>query len=361
MLRVAVPAAVAAAGIDPAAGRRHRHRLHRLHDGPDAGRRHPAQRGRRLRRPAARLRQAVEAPRRPGPGRPDQRARPHARRGVAAALRRADLLGVGVRQGPQLFEEDREVYDRMDHWVEAADWIVWQLCGTYVRNACTAGYKGILQDGDYPSPEFLERAVARLRGRSSPTSSSTPIGQLGDRAGTLTAEAAAWTGLPEGIAVAVGNVDAHVTAPAAQAVGPGQMVAIMGTSTCHVMSAEVLREVPGHVRRRRRRHHLRALGLRGRPERRRRHLRLVRRARRPGRRTPRRPPRRGSRCTSTSPAWPPSRRSASTASSPSTGTPATARCWSTTSSPAWSSARPWPPAPRTSTARCSRRPPSAPA
>ena len=48
-----------------------------------------------------------------------------------------------------------------------------------------------------------------------------------------------------GIAVAVGNVDAHVTAPAAQAVEAGQMVAIMGTSTCHVMNAEVLREVPG--------------------------------------------------------------------------------------------------------------------
>ena len=61
----------------------------------------------------------------------------------------------------------------------------------------------------------------------------------------MTAEAAAWTGLPEGIAVAVGNVDAHVTAPAAQAVEPGQMVAIMGTSTCHVMSSDVLAEVPG--------------------------------------------------------------------------------------------------------------------
>jgi L-ribulokinase len=147
-------------------------------------------------------------------------------------------------KGLQLFEEDREVYDRMERWVEAADWIVWQLSGSYVRNACTAGYKGILQDGAYPSPEFL--------GALSPGFDSFvadklehPIGQLGERAGGLTAEAAAWTGLPEGIAVAVGNVDAHVTAPAAQAVQAGQMVAIMGTSTCHVMSADVLREVPG--------------------------------------------------------------------------------------------------------------------
>jgi ribulose kinase len=55
----------------------------------------------------------------------------------------------------QVLEEDPEVYAAMDRWVEAADWIVWRLTGTYVRNACTAGYKGILQDGRYPSTEFL--------------------------------------------------------------------------------------------------------------------------------------------------------------------------------------------------------------
>ncbi|NUR99501.1 MAG: ribulokinase [Kribbellaceae bacterium] len=147
-------------------------------------------------------------------------------------------------KGLQLFEEDRPLYDRMDHWVEAADWIVWQLCGQYVRNACTAGYKGILQDGHYPSTEFLEQLAPGFGGFVA-DKLEHPIGQLGSAAGTLTAEAAAWTGLPEGIAVAVGNVDAHVTAPAAQAVDAGQMVAIMGTSTCHVMSADVLREVPG--------------------------------------------------------------------------------------------------------------------
>ncbi|NYJ03200.1 L-ribulokinase [Nocardioides thalensis] len=147
-------------------------------------------------------------------------------------------------KGLQLFEEDRDTYDRMERWVEAADWIVWQLCGTYVRNACSAGYKGILQDGGYPSADFLE-ALAPGFGGFVADKLDQPVGRLGGRAGTLTAEAAGWTGLPEGIAVAVGNVDAHVTAPAAQATGAGQMVAIMGTSTCHVMSGDVLREVPG--------------------------------------------------------------------------------------------------------------------
>ncbi len=149
-----------------------------------------------------------------------------------------------LAKGLQLFEEAPEVHEAMEHWVEAADWIVWQLCGTYVRNACTAGYKGMYQDGQYPSAEYLE-ALAPGFGNFITDKVEHPIADLGARAGGLTAEAAGWTGLPEGIAVAVGNVDAHVTAPAAQATGPGQLVAIMGTSTCHVVSGKELHEVPG--------------------------------------------------------------------------------------------------------------------
>ncbi|MCK9873480.1 ribulokinase [Nocardiopsis dassonvillei] len=147
-------------------------------------------------------------------------------------------------KGLQLLEEDPELYHRMDHWVEAADWIVWQLTGTYVRNACTAGYKGILQDGAYPGGEFL-RSLNPDFEHFARDKLAHRIGRLGECAGSLNARAAHWTGLPEGIAVAVGNVDAHVTAPAARATSPGQMVAIMGTSTCHVMNAEVLADVPG--------------------------------------------------------------------------------------------------------------------
>ncbi|HCT81369.1 MAG TPA: ribulokinase [Micromonosporaceae bacterium] len=144
----------------------------------------------------------------------------------------------------QLLEEDPEVFARTERWIEAADWIIWQLCGEETRNACTAGYKGIYQDGGYPSkdylaalnPDFTDFAETRL---------VHPISPLGARAGGLTAQAAAWTGLPQGIAVAVGNVDAHVTSPAAGAVGYGQMLAVMGTSTCHVMNGESLVDVPG--------------------------------------------------------------------------------------------------------------------
>ena len=144
----------------------------------------------------------------------------------------------------QVLEEAPEIYQAMDKWVEAADWIIWQLCGKYVRNICTAGYKGIYQDGKYPTKEYLAALNPKFENFIA-EKLEHELGALGACAGTLTAEASKWTGLPEGIAVAVGNVDAHVTSAAANAVNPGQMVAIMGTSTCHVMVSEKFAEVPG--------------------------------------------------------------------------------------------------------------------
>jgi len=181
-------------------------------------------------------------------------AQPQADRINALAERRADswLPRYGGRissewefaKALQVLDEDPRAYEAMDRWIEATDWIVWQLCGRETRNVCTAGYKGIHQDGRRPSREFLAALDERFAGFVA-DKLEHPLSGPGDRAGSLTAQAAGWTGLPAGIAVAVGNVDAHVTAPAAQAIAPGQMLAVMGTSTCHVMSAERLVEIPG--------------------------------------------------------------------------------------------------------------------
>ncbi|MFD9334652.1 ribulokinase [Streptomyces sp. NPDC060028] len=144
----------------------------------------------------------------------------------------------------QVLEEDPETYAATERWIEAADWIVWQLTGTETRNTCTAGYKGIHQDGRYPSEDYLA-ALHPDFGDFARTRLEHPLSPLGSRAGSLTAEAAEWTGLPEGIAVAAGNVDAHVAAAAAQAVENGRLLAVMGTSTCHVVNGAALADVPG--------------------------------------------------------------------------------------------------------------------
>jgi L-ribulokinase len=169
-----------------------------------------------------------------------------ARRGETWLARYGGLISSEweFAKGLELLDDDPDVYRATERWVEAADWIVWQLCGRYVRNACSAGYKGILQDGRYPSRDFLAELDPAFADFVE-VKLDQPIGRLGERAGTLTAAMSAHTGLPEGIAVAVGNVDAHVTAPAAGAVAPGRLVAIMGTSTCHVVNGRELRQVPG--------------------------------------------------------------------------------------------------------------------
>jgi L-ribulokinase len=145
----------------------------------------------------------------------------------------------------QVLEEDPELWARTERWIEAADWIVWQLAGVETRNTCTAGYKGIYQDGAYPAPDFLAELDPRFADFPATRLAVPGLSPLGARVGGLSAQAAAWTGLPPGIAVATGNVDAHVTAPAARAVEAGRFLAIMGTSTCHVVNSSVLTELPG--------------------------------------------------------------------------------------------------------------------
>src|SRR5205085_1243568 len=90
----------------------------------------------------------------------------------------------------QVLEEDAEVYDRMDRWVEAADWIVWQLCGEATRNACTAGYKAIYQDGRFPDRDYLAALDERFAGFVADKLEGPPLAALGSRVGGLTAQAA---------------------------------------------------------------------------------------------------------------------------------------------------------------------------
>ncbi|MFC1421318.1 ribulokinase [Streptacidiphilus cavernicola] len=158
----------------------------------------------------------------------------------------------------QLLDQDPELYHRTDRWIEAADWIVWELTGAETRNLCTAGYKGIHQPDLFPDP-FPDRFPGGSGGRPGRAFLAAldpaftgftakldhPLSPPGGLAGALTARAAAWTGLNEGTPVAVGNVDAHVTNAAARALEPGHLLAIMGTSTCHILNSDRLAEVPG--------------------------------------------------------------------------------------------------------------------
>jgi L-ribulokinase len=144
----------------------------------------------------------------------------------------------------QILQEAPEIYEAADRLIEAADWIVWQMTGVETRNACTAGYKAIFQDGEFPSEAFFGALDPRFANVVD-AKMSRKLARLGDAAGALTPQAAAWMGLKPGIPVAVANVDAHVTVPAVGVTKPGTMVMIMGTSTCHMVMGDTLQEVEG--------------------------------------------------------------------------------------------------------------------
>jgi L-ribulokinase len=138
-----------------------------------------------------------------------------------------------------------DVYQAADRYMEAADWIVLQLTGEEKRNACTAGYKAIWSKrAGYPEDEFFAALDPRLENVID-EKLSRDIYPLGQRAGLLTEEMANLTGLRPGTAVSIGNVDAHVSVPAATVVEPGRMVIIMGTSNCHMVLGTEEHLVPG--------------------------------------------------------------------------------------------------------------------
>jgi L-ribulokinase len=144
----------------------------------------------------------------------------------------------------QILQEAPELYAEADRLIEAADWVVWQLTGVETRNACTAGYKAMVQDGAFPSSEYFAALDPRFADVVD-TRMSREFAALGARAGGLTEAMAGQIGLLPGTPVAVANVDAHVTAPAVKVTEPGRMVMIMGTSTCHILLGDDLRTVEG--------------------------------------------------------------------------------------------------------------------
>ena len=145
----------------------------------------------------------------------------------------------------QILDEAPEIYQAAGRLIEGADWIVWQLTGQECRNWCTAGYKAIWHKRDgFPSRDYFRALDPRLENVVD-AKMSRQIWPLGAKAGGLTPEWARRTGLRAGTAVCIGNVDAHVSVPAATVVTPGRMVMIMGTSICHMVLGTQERIVEG--------------------------------------------------------------------------------------------------------------------
>jgi L-ribulokinase len=145
----------------------------------------------------------------------------------------------------QILNEAPESYAAMGRFIEAADWIVWQLTGEEKRSACTASYKAIWVKGaGFPCRDFF-RALHPQFENVIQEKVGEQLYPLGSCAGGLVPSWARKMGVPAGTPVSIGNVDAHVSAPAVTVTQPGSMVMIMGTSICHILLGEDKRMVEG--------------------------------------------------------------------------------------------------------------------
>ncbi|MDQ3623885.1 MAG: ribulokinase, partial [Verrucomicrobiota bacterium] len=149
----------------------------------------------------------------------------------------------------ETLERAPRVYEATDIWIEAGDWFVWQLVGGAARDlprsTCQAGYKGMWsRESGFPSTDFFEALhpkLANVVATKMPGRFLSP----GEAAGELTATMAAKLGVRAGIPVSASVIDAHAGVPGAGAAGPGVLVMVMGTSSCHMLNATEYRAVPG--------------------------------------------------------------------------------------------------------------------
>ncbi len=141
-----------------------------------------------------------------------------------------------------------DVFKAAYTWVEIADWIPAELCGTTApdalrRGICAAGHKAMFHNawGGYPDAKFLGSLDKRLVNVRETLPSCCH--HVGEAAGQLSPEWAKRLGLTAGIPVAVGAFDAHLGA-VGSGIAPGALVKIIGTSTCDIMTAPLKKKLP---------------------------------------------------------------------------------------------------------------------
>ena len=149
-------------------------------------------------------------------------------------------------------QTNSRVYEAAYTWVEFSDWLPAVITATtnphqLKRNICAAGHKALYHRewGGYPEPDFLQILDPQLlKVRETLPSETYAIDNI---AGYLSDEWAAEFGLPPGIPVAMGAIDAHMGA-----IGAGiqntTLVKNIGTSCCDMLTApagEQFPDIPG--------------------------------------------------------------------------------------------------------------------
>lgn len=147
--------------------------------------------------------------------------------GEAAILSRCGSVLTTQAVGPKIAwvaSHEPEVYASARRLYMPASWLVWQLTGSYVLDH---------QSASQCTPLYDIEARRWYRPWADQLASGIDLPDLrwaGDVAGNLTPEAAAETGLPAGIPVTTGTIDAWSEALSVDAHNPGDLMLMYGTT-----------------------------------------------------------------------------------------------------------------------------------
>jgi len=132
-------------------------------------------------------------------------------------------------------ENEPELWNKATRFYECTDWLIYKLTGQYTAsiNCASARWYYNANEGGYPI-DFYEKIglgdlVDKLPSRVLP---------MGEFVGGLTAQAAEELGLKEGTPVGEGGADAFVGVIGLNAVQPGKLALITGSSHLHIAQVE---------------------------------------------------------------------------------------------------------------------------
>jgi L-ribulokinase len=142
-----------------------------------------------------------------------------------------------LAKASQLAEEAPSLWAATARFIEAGDWMVWQLTGRETRSLGFAAYKAQYT----PEAGYPRGVVPGLEERL------TPPEPVGAAAGSLTEGWLERTGIEGPAVVAVAVIDSHALLPAVGAVGSGCLACALGTSAVYLFLSETHRPLPAGI------------------------------------------------------------------------------------------------------------------
>ncbi|MEY4760382.1 MAG: D-ribulokinase [Pseudomonadota bacterium] len=136
-----------------------------------------------------------------------------------------------------------ERHAQVERYFDLADYVVWRLTGSDVASVCALGCKWNWLAHEQRFSDSLLAAVDLSELPGIVPARVLPVGSV---AGGLSSSAASELGLPPGVRVATGIIDAHAGGVALVGAAPaGALALITGTSSCHMVASERAVMVPG--------------------------------------------------------------------------------------------------------------------